>query len=68
MKTKFIYLVISLFLSTISLYAQEKPKDFYKEGSKEFKKGMYTASIPSFTKAIELDKNYTDAYFDRAQA
>jgi|GEM_PF-157153 len=68
MKSKIILLFISLFVSSFAVQAQEKPKDFYKAGLKEFKKGMYASSVNGFTKAIELDKNYTDAYFYRAQA
>jgi len=68
MKLKTILLIISLFISTIAIQAQEKAKDHYKAGSKNFKKGLFVPSIEGFTKAIELDKNYIKAYFYRAQA
>jgi tetratricopeptide (TPR) repeat protein len=68
MKLKTLIIVISLFVSTFAVQAQEKAKDHYKAGYKNFKKALYAESIDGFTKAIEMDKNYTDAYFHRAQA
>jgi len=68
MKLKTILLIVSLFMSSIAIQAQEKAKDHYKAGSKNFKKGLFAPSIEGFTKAIEMDKNYIKAYFYRAQA
>lgn len=68
MKLKTILLIVSLFISSIAIQAQEKAKDHYKAGSKNFKKGLFAPSIAGFTKAIEMDKNYINAYFYRAQA
>ena len=68
MKLKTILLIISLFISSFAIQAQEKAKDHYKAGSKNFKKGLFAPSIEGFTKAIELDKNYIKAYFYRARA
>ena len=68
MKLKSTLLIISLFISFSGIFAQEKAKTFYKDGSKEFKKGLFAASIADFTTAIQLDENYIDAYFYRAKA
>ncbi|MCD6090545.1 MAG: tetratricopeptide repeat protein [Bacteroidales bacterium] len=68
MKLKSTLLIISLFISFSGIFAQEKAKTFYKDGSKEFKKGLFAASIANFTTAIQLDENYIDAYFYRAKA
>lgn len=57
-----------MFVSSIAIQAQEKAKDHYKVGNKAFKKGLYTPAIEGFSKAIEMDANYTNAYFYRAQA
>lgn len=68
MKRKTFYLIISLLISSIAIQAQEKAKDYYKAGNKDFKKGLFAPAIEGFSKAIEMDENYTDAYFYRAQA
>lgn len=68
MKIKTILLIISLFVSSLAIQAQEKAKDHYKAGNKAFKKGLFAPAIEGYSKAIEMDKNYTDAYFYRAQA
>ncbi|HAG16740.1 MAG TPA: hypothetical protein DCG69_09535 [Bacteroidales bacterium] len=68
MKSKIVLILISLFIAVFSIQAQENAKDSFKEGSKNFKKGLFAPAIEGFTKAIQLDPNYTEAYFYRAQA
>ncbi len=65
-KSIFISLVLVFFISNIQ--AQDSAKDHFKNGIKEFKKAMYPESIASFTKAIQMDNAYTDAFFNRALA
>lgn len=68
MTRKSIFLIICLIITSFALQAQETAKDSYKEAMKNFKKGLFDNSIEGFTKAIEMDQSYSDAYFYRAQA
>lgn len=68
MKTKSIFLSLILVSLFSSIQAQNSAKDYYKNGNKEYKKAMFAESIASFSKAIQLDDKYIDAYFNRALA
>lgn len=56
-----------LFLSISSVYA-ETAKDHYTSGWYFYITSDYTQAISEFTKAIEINPNYADAYDSRANA
>jgi tetratricopeptide (TPR) repeat protein len=63
---KEILLIIS-FIGVVHLgFCQEKThEDYFNEGLVKYKNEDYKGAIRSFTKAIELKPDFTDAYFQR---
>lgn len=57
-------------MSWQTVFAQEKgsPLEWFNKGMALKNNGVYEEAIKMFTKAIELDKNYVDAYLQRGHA
>ncbi len=68
MKPLYKHIVGLLFLAaSLSLYSQNA-KQFYKAGESFVEAGNYTEAIAQFTKAIEINPDYVQAYIARAKA
>ncbi len=59
-------LLISIFLAISSQSFAQKAKSFFKTGEDFVETENHTDAIKQFTKAIELESDYTDAYVARA--
>lgn len=66
MKNFFSILGLLLFLSYAA--SGQTAKEWNKQGTDHFKKLEYKEAFECFTKAIELDPNYGEAYYNRANA
>ena len=62
---KRIIFFLYIFFSGINIHAQTA-KELYKKGIEAQKKGQYQEAERSFSAAINLKKDYTEAYFERA--
>jgi tetratricopeptide (TPR) repeat protein len=68
MKTIISTLAVLLLLFSSSTSFAQKPSKFLKTGKEFVKATKYTDAIDQFTKAINLDPQYVDAYMERAKA
>ena len=59
-------LFLFLILASFGISAQTTAEEYYNRGTVKVPLKDYNAAIADFTKAIELDPNYTDAYYNRA--
>ena len=59
----FFYLILLIFLSTIA-YGEERAEDYNRKGLNYFREKNYEEAITEFKKAMELDANYTPAYYN----
>ena len=66
MKRYILLLTTLVFLSPLTLAAQ-KPKQFLKVGKDFYSNGMFDDAIKQFTKAIEIEPDFEDAYVERAK-
>ena len=64
-------LLITAFILAFGMTSFAAPEDvtteaklYYNQGVDHYKVGLYDKSMAAFRKAIELDPNYTDAYFN----
>jgi len=57
-----------MFLVSVMATAQTTAKEWNKQGIDHFKKLEYKLAFECFTKAIELDNTYGEAYYNRANA
>lgn len=62
--------VIIICMAWQTVFAREKgsPQEFFQKGVALDNQSAYEAAINMYTKAIELDGNYVDAYLQRGQA
>ena len=65
-KNNFLILTSGTILSFTNNANAESAIDFYKNGNKKRKKGNNRGAITDYTKAIEIDPKYINAYFNRA--
>lgn len=67
MKRIHLFLVLLSVLFTIQVYSQN-PKQYYKAGEDFMENKNYADAIDQFTKALEIDPDYADAYVARGYA
>ena len=72
MKTKiFLLFLILQFLNLLilnNIYAKEDADYWFNEGGKAFEVGNYDKAIEYYTKVIEINPKYAEAYYDRGLA
>jgi tetratricopeptide (TPR) repeat protein len=63
-------IVVIVFLTWQTGSAEEKPtaQDWFQQGVTLETQGAHEEAIKMYTKAINLDRNYTEAYFKRGKA
>ncbi len=61
-------ITFTIYLFSIMPASGQKPRHYYKAGEEFMETGRVQDAIDQFTKAIELDPNYVDAYVERALA
>lgn len=64
-RIRILVLIGVLFLSISSVYA-ETAEEYVRSGRIHGLRGNFTQAISDFTKAIEINPNYADAYYFRA--
>ena len=57
-------LIGMLFLSVVSVYA-ETAEEYFNRGNTSYKQGNFAQAISDYTKAIEINSNYAEAYNHR---
>ena len=62
-----ILLILFIFLFNYTTYNQTA-KEYYNSGLKKHQNGDYYGAISEYTKSIELDPNFSYAYFNRGIA
>ena len=62
-----ILLILFIFLFNYTSYSQTA-KEYYNSGLKKHQNGDYYGAISEYTKSIELDPNFSYAYFNRGIA
>jgi tetratricopeptide (TPR) repeat protein len=67
MKKIFYIIAISILLTACTSNI-EKSKEFYKQGEEKNRISNFKGAIEAFSKAIELDSNFTKAYFQRGNS
>lgn len=67
MRKIFFLLLIACLVSSFRVYSQN-PKQFYKVGKEFFENGKLQDAIDQFSKAIDVDPDYEDAFEARALA
>jgi len=65
-KTAIALIIFCLFITTLA-YAQTA-EDYFNSGFDKYNQQDYKGAIQDYTKAIELNPNYTDAYHNRGVA
>ena len=66
MKTSTTLIIFCIFIATLA-YAQTA-EDYFNSGSTKFELKDYKGTIEDYTKAIELNPNFSEAYFRRGFA
>jgi tetratricopeptide (TPR) repeat protein len=63
---RFFVFIAVLLMITSCQYKKRDAQGYYERGMNKVSKENYKQALQDFTKAIELDKNFVDAYFARA--
>jgi len=61
-------ILITFLISSYSLAQELSAEDYLNRGIDNFDKGYYSEAIADFSKAIEINPDYKEAYFNRGNA
>ena len=62
------YILITLFLLTSSIVFSQTAKEYFDMGDSKYDLEDYIGAIKDYSKAIEINPNFADAYYNRGRA